>query len=343
MALVKAQRQMGHQATAMFYTVPWVPVAGSVDLNRVLVGTALNRKVRRVQVLAHLAAHFDVFHFHYVGSFFRSYADLAVLKALGKIIVFHLHGCDIRNPGRVRIEHEVSACAECPAQCLTPAKIGLPSALRRYVDAVIVSTPDLLEFVPEAQYIPNPVDVTIWDMAPRHRSAPQLGQDDWIVVHAPTDRAIKGTRHIEAAVEALRAEGMSVRLRLLEGLTHEELRQACVDADIVVDQVLVGWFGLFALEMMALGKPVVAYIREDLQVAARDIPLASAGPLSLLSTLRGLTASAAWRHDLELRGPRYVRQHHDPLTVARQILGVYEQHGSASKGQPSTPRASARA
>ena len=35
------------------------------------------------------------------------------------------------------------------------------------------------------------------------------------------------------------------------------------DADIVVDQLLAGWYGGFAVEAMALGKPVIAYLRES--------------------------------------------------------------------------------
>src|SRR6058998_2007963 len=34
-------------------------------------------------------------------------------------------------------------------------------------------------------------------------------------------------------------------------------------ADLLVDQLLTGWYGAVAVEMMALGKPVVCYLRED--------------------------------------------------------------------------------
>ena len=97
----------------------------------------------------------------------------------------------------MRVEHAVSACATCPIQCLTPVKLGLPEALRRYADAIIVATPDLLEFVPGATYIPNPVDLTPW-----HALKVEAGRRDHaggdrplVVVHAPPIGRSKG-RHM---------------------------------------------------------------------------------------------------------------------------------------------------
>ena len=55
-----------------------------------------------------------------------------------------------------------------------------------------------------------------------------------------------------AAIEDLDAD-----LELVEGLHHDEAFERYRAADIVVDQLNAGWYGLFAIEAMALGKPVV--------------------------------------------------------------------------------------
>jgi glycosyltransferase involved in cell wall biosynthesis len=329
MSMASAQRQLGHQVLAVLYRGPQGPVEGAVDLDQLLAGPPLVRKLRRGQILAHLAAHYDVFHFHYLSAFLRSYADVRLLKALGKTVIFHLHGCDIRDPVRVRATGAISACAECPAQCLTPAKVALPKVLARYVDRVIVSTPDLLDFVPDADYIPNPVDASAWKVAPA-ADADQQGQSTgWVVAHAPSNRAIKGTKHLEAAVAALQAEGLPVRLKLLEGLSQDELRRECSKADLVVDQVLVGWYGVFTLEMLAMGKPVVVYLRPDLLQIERDLPVATANPTTLHDVLRDLLLSPQRRLDLASCGPAYVRAHHDPLDVAERVVRLYATCGAA--------------
>ena len=133
---------------------------------------------------------------------------------------------------------------------------------------------------------------------------------------------------MEAAVAALRAEGLKIELRLLEGLSPEALQRACLDADIAVDQLLIGWVGLFALEMMALGKPVVAYIRPDLRDTQPEMPVVSADPLTLAATLRSLYHDSGRRRALSLAGPEWVSGHHDVGAINARILALYTDVGA---------------
>lgn len=321
----RAQRALGHRSTAVLYRTARGPAAGSVDLERLLQGNRPRRIWGRGRLLAHLLASYDVFHFHFHTSYLPLQRDLPLWRATGKRIIFHLHGCDIRDPGRVRVEQPVSACAECPVQCMVPTKIHLPEAIARYADRVIVSTPDLLAFVPGAEYIPNPLDAAA---LPRPSLARRGSGREYVVVHAPTDRAIKGTRHLEAAIAQLRAEGVPVRLQLLEGLPREQLLRACLEADVAVDQLLIGWFGMFALEMMALGKPVIAYIRPGLESYAPGLPVVSAEPVTLAATLRTLLLDAGWRERLAEDGPAYVARAHNTFDINNKILKVYAAAGA---------------
>jgi hypothetical protein len=76
-----------------------------------------------------------------------------------------------------------------------------------------------------------------------------------LVVHAPSNREKKGTRFVIEACAQL-----DVELDIVEGVPHDVARERYARADIVVDQLNAGWHGVFALESMALGKPVVAHI-----------------------------------------------------------------------------------
>ena len=38
------------------------------------------------------------------------------------------------------------------------------------------------------------------------------------------------------------------------------------EADIVIDQVLIGWYGGFGVEVMKMGKPLAVYIRRRFKV-----------------------------------------------------------------------------
>ena len=108
---------------------------------------------------------------------------------------------------------------------------------------------------------------------------------------------VKGTDAILAAVDALKAEGHDVEFVLIEKIPHDKVRAIYASADILIDQVHVGWYGGLAVELMALGKPVVAYIRrDDLQfiprAMAEELPVVSADPATLRNVLRPLVSDA---------------------------------------------------
>jgi hypothetical protein len=149
-------------------------------------------------------------------------------------------------------------------------------------------------------------------------------------VHAPTDRTVKGTRYLLAALEQLRGEGIAFELDLVEGVPLEATRERYARADLAVDQLLAGWYGAFAVDAMALGTPVVAYLRQDdldgIPAAMRaELPIVDATPDTIADVLR--TLLTARRHELPELGRRaraFVERWHDPVTIARRTVADYE-------------------
>jgi glycosyltransferase involved in cell wall biosynthesis len=188
-------------------------------------------------------------------------------------------------------------------------------------DRVLVATPDLLEWVPGAELVTQAIDLESVDAPPPPRERPE----PYVVLHAPSDRLIKGTRYVEAAVARLQAAGYPVQLRLMHGKPHSEVRRALAEADIVVDQLLMGWYANFSIEAMASGRPVIAYIRDSLkQVAGYEPPILSANPETIDAALIQLIEDATLRKELALAGPPYVRRIHDAARIARQLVEVYQ-------------------
>src|SRR5256885_16359550 len=83
------------------------------------------------------------------------------------------------------------------------------------------------------------------------------------IAHAPSKRAVKGRDDVLAAVDSLRARGAPVELDLIEGVPNREARLRYAAADVVIDQLRVGWYGMLAIESMALAKPVVVYLDDE--------------------------------------------------------------------------------
>jgi glycosyltransferase involved in cell wall biosynthesis len=197
--------------------------------------------------------------------------------------------------------------------------------LARRADGVYALNPDLLEVLPpSATFLPYAsVDLRTWTPVDAKRAKLP------VVVHAPTDRGVKGTEHLVRAVDTLRSEGLAIDLVLVEGLSREQARAVYERADIIVDQLLTGWYGGLAVEGMALGKPVVAHIAdEDLEHVppdlSRELPVVRATTETIATVLRELLSSRREQlPDIGLRGRAFVERWHDPLAVARTTSAAY--------------------
>jgi len=319
-------------------------------------GSAAVRELTRLRLLLRALRHFDVVHFNYGSSLtprlypaavtgrrggahriFDAYArlvelrDLPLLRRAGKAIFVTYLGDDARQADVARARFAVTQFSEPGLPHDDPdldrRKRAWIAAFDRYAHGIYAVNPDLLHVLPErARFVPYAsVDVRALRPEQPPHTARRL-----VVAHAPTDRRTKGTRFVLDAVERLRAEGAHFEFRLLEGLPHEEAQRRYADVDLFVDQLLVGWYGVAAVEFMALGTPVVAYLREEdlafLPSAMRaQLPILSATPETVYGVLREwLTARAG---ELAHRGEesrRYARRWHDPLEIAGAMRRDYE-------------------
>ena len=251
------------------------------------------RQLTQWRALATLLPHTDVFHFYFGLTLVPKSLQFPILRLTGKKSVYHFLGSDIRGK--------------------TPGEL----AYGKRADAEIVGSYDAVRWVPDAEVIPPGVDLAAY--AP----APPSGRERPLVVHAPTSRAKKGTEHVIAA-----CEGLPVDLELVEGLHHDEAHRRYETADIVVDQLNAGWYGLFAIEAMALGKPVVSFLHEEAvrrtgEAFGVEVPIVSATKDTLRETLARLAADPDERRRLGAAGRADVEQVHDIERVADRLLDLY--------------------
>jgi glycosyltransferase involved in cell wall biosynthesis len=235
----------------------------------------------------------DVFHFYFGWTLVPRKVQWPILKATGRKSVLHFLGSDIR--GR------------------TPEQL----AYARGADARIVGSYDALRWVPDAHVVPPGLDLREYTPVPPTESARP------VVVHAPSSRRRKGTEHVVAA-----CEGLDVELDIVEGLRHDEARRRYERADIVVDQLNAGWYGVFALEAMALGKPVLSHLRPEAvrQTEAAigvEVPIVSVTKETLQDRIAELAAAADERQRLGASARRYVEHVHDADRGAERLIDLY--------------------
>jgi len=315
--LARALREFGVEAHSLAYN-PGFPQYRPDEARDYDARGPLGRYAGYLGGLARHAGRYDVYHFHFGRTLVPPHnPDLPLYRALGAGVLFHYHGCDVRNRAHMLATHARAACTECDPFCSPPRQRAILAQARRWVDAELVSTPDLLESAPAATHFPVAADLR--DYAPAPPSGPPK-----LVIHAPTNRLIKGTRYVEAAYDSLRARYPAVRFLTLERMPWDELRAALAEADAVVDQVFMGWYGMVAVEAMALAKPVLCYIRPDFEPRLHGCPIVRTTRETLAEDLARVLSDSTDRALLGEAGRGYVEREHAAPALAQRLLRIYE-------------------
>jgi glycosyltransferase involved in cell wall biosynthesis len=155
------------------------------------------------------------------------------------------------------------------------------------------------------------------------------------ILHAPNHAMIKGTDSLISAIDLLKCEGLDLELILLQGVPNTEIRKAIEDADLVADQFVIGWYGMFAIEAMAMEKPVLCYLREDLLELYVKAGVVADGEIPLINTdMRDIASKIRWAYDNreELRavgkkGRQFVQKHNSTEHVGRVFAGILNELG----------------
>lgn len=250
--------------------------------------------------------------------------DLAVLRAGGIRLALVAHGSDVRQPSLHAATYPTSPFRGAGAEGQYVAKLERQATRNRETAAhfdgpVFVSTPDLLDFVPGATWLPTVLDLAPWEQAAAGLGA--LERDRPLVLHVPTNPRLKGTAEIDAAMQALHAEGL-VEYRRVQGVAPDDMPALVASADVVVDQVALGLYSLTAVEAMAAGRLVVAHVPEHVRARTPvPLPVLEADGATLVDVVRQALAGRDSARALAAEGPAYVRAVHDGTRSAEVLAG----------------------
>jgi glycosyltransferase involved in cell wall biosynthesis len=289
---VQALRRKGVDARlVVFNTQPAHPEA-DLDLN-LPSGPLWRRQADQFRALARLLPNTDVFHFYFGLTLVPKRIQFPVLRASRKKSVFHFVGSDIRGK--------------------SPAELAYANA----ADARIIGSYDAARWIPDAEVVPPGIDLSAIEPAAPRADGPVR------VAHAALSRRRKGTDLIVAACEEL-----GVELDVIENVRHDEVGRRLARADVVIDQLNSGWYGLFAIEAMAYGKPVAGFIHEEAARRTEDafgleVPIVRTTKETLVADLRPLVESAELQRERGAAGRAYVERVHDADKMADRLLDIY--------------------
>lgn len=288
-----------------------------------LAGNALSRLVLPYVSFVYFLCRYDLFcrYFNVDGLLASTplrYVELPILKSFGKRVVCLPYGSDVQR------EHK------------------MPLALRRFYadperDRLVVKNVthsakwcdfkltggDLFAHMPyDLCYPCLAVDTDeVTPAYPERDNAHVLR-----IVHGTNHPELKGSKAIEGACALLAEKGHPIEYVFVSGLRNEVAQRIYRSADIIVDQLLVGAYGMFAVEAMALGKPVICHITEDVRRANlcyAELPLVDATPATICERLKVLIEDPDLRYSLGISSRKYVERYHSLPAIGSLLHQIF--------------------
>lgn len=301
------------------------------DFDRVFEGEADRWDDVHWHALIHLLLHGDIWTAYFDCLFAnpsdhrKNVAIFKLIRASGIRIVVQPHGADLACIGifRTRFQWPERMQLDYPSWDLTAQKAVVDERVAlfgRFADFVLNGDAMFEAALPrsDGEFHTVGIDLDLLRPAPASNEVP-------LIIHAPNHRNVKGTPYLLDAADALRARGFAFELRMVEGVPRPEALKMYASADIIADQFIIGAYGIFALEGLSLGKPVMTYLDEvHLSRSVYNEPIVNTNPENLRDVLAVLIAVPELRTRLGAAGRASIERYHSFAAIAEPWKRVYD-------------------
>jgi hypothetical protein len=281
------------------------------------------------------------------------YAEIELLRRLGKKIVYSNNGClDGVSQTSFASWGDTPVCLDCPWRerpdiCSDEHNLAWGYNRNRLAHFQCNTGDNRKDYNddPTVHEVPEffCLDPELWrpDLEVPERWRVDLPTSTVRIFHAVGNfqKRTDGGRNLKSShiylplIDRMKAEGYDVEMTFVHGLANRDVRFTQVQADIVVDMLTFGWFGSNVREAMMLGKPVVCYLRPEwLERMRREIPdyidelpVVSATPNTVEDVLKDLVRDPHRRRKLGERGRRFALKFHSAQAGARRMDKIYRE------------------
>lgn len=343
--LAQGERSLGLDSKVLVRNNEWLGYSCDIDLGLDKMSSPFAKFAKLTKTFFQIRNKYDVFHFNFGSSLFHSpqnhlnHLELPFYPKQAKLFATY-NGCDIRQKYITMQRTSIAAChnstcynGQCNSGKLDELRLKGITKMQKYVQHIWAVNPDLLYFLPPHMSSFLPYSISLDGIAV---NLPKLERKKIKIIHAPTNRAAKGSDYIFTAIAKLeKTHAEYFDFKVIENIPHAQALQLYQDADLVIDQILIGWYGGFAVEVMAMGKPVIARIAtEDLHFLplqmAKEVQEAviNADPISIFTVLKQCIEDRKLLQDYANTAIEYARKWHHPHYVASLTKEKYESSSS---------------
>ncbi|MCL1864054.1 MAG: glycosyltransferase family 4 protein [Defluviitaleaceae bacterium] len=296
------------------------------DLSRYLFFNNYIETLEIIDFVAELIVEFDVFNFFFSYSLLPDFADLPIYRELGKKTVIHYFGSDIRLYSEaVKENHYLSLAKDTFYKNHTENEKKILSNLKKcsfYIDQCMVGGAEFRSILTRYynNYYEYKQPISLGEFECFHKTQ----NEKFLIVHPPSNPAIKGTSIILEAIDELKKE-YDFDFVFIQNMPRKEALAMYNKADLVIDHIIYGWFGMVTLESMALGTPVIIHIADCFKdFLHEDNPIINANPSNIKEKIEWALNNKNELIEIGKKGRKYVEEHHDSNIVTQSILDVYD-------------------
>lgn len=264
-------------------------------------------------------------YFIYIGSgtgLLGGRKEIKIFKIFKKKTMIIYTGCDARIPEMVE-KYKWNTCRECTQEYkdFVNCKIETKKKRIRQEEKIfdfIVSPHECSGYLEKKYFnILWPIDLSKFS---KHDKIKNLHKK-LRILHAPSNKDYKGSKYIFAAIDKLKNK-FEFDFLTVQNVPIHELYKKINESDLIIDQMLCGWYGLFAIESMALARPVLCYIRTE-YLGDLDCPIINANPDTLYDVLYSILVNPNQLIEIGQRSRKYVEEYHSDSVVSQDLLNVF--------------------
>jgi glycosyltransferase involved in cell wall biosynthesis len=282
-----------------------------------------------------IIARYEVVHSHFAMRLTRSGWEYPLLKKMGRKIVVHFRGCEVRNRERNMLLHpQVNICQQCDYNaiiCRDPVRINAVRMAQEYGDLFLVTTPDMKDFVPDAIHFPFFLPQLNYEEY-ADLAKERLGREEIKIVHVTGHPGIEGTSVIAQAIEHLKTKGYRINFVFLHLIHHDQVLREIASADLTIGKMKMGYYANAQIESMYLGVPAITYVRPEFITSE----LENSG--FIFCTLANLEETLEYylSHPEELERKRQIARSsimnlHNDERLGRRMIELYEKAKTGSE------------
>ncbi|MBM2820454.1 MAG: hypothetical protein HW405_214 [Candidatus Berkelbacteria bacterium] len=326
-------RKRGYQID--FYGLDEERLGMSVDF---LLKFSNNRIIALYQKIIYffkILPRYDIWHLNFMEGFFFYPLNLLILKIFDKKIVLTFRGAEVRTnidfmpetisgkiPQRDLPEYYRNIYENKDVWKNFLKKLRMRIFIK-FADKVVLTGPFLASQVTRFdKIIPYARDIGELKKY-SHNQHKKI-----TILHVPTEPIVKGTPEIRKIFQKLQKKYKNINFKILERMPRDKLLLELSKADIVIDQIIVGWYGGQAVEALAMGKIVLAYLHPPyfaLVSYGKEIPIINSSFWTLENDLESTIINfehikEQYRH----QGIKFAKKYHDNHLIAREYLNVYK-------------------